>query len=227
MKKETHNQSIKLIVEILGTFCIVFFGTGAIILNEQYGFLLNFGVSLTFGASVATSIIFFAKYSGAHFNPAVTLAMWYSGKIKIQTVLLFIVSQLCGAILASTILKMIFPQSENLGTTQPNGSYLQSWMLEYFMTLLLIVIILYLDYRNLKNYYLVGGIIGVAIFVAAYWGGPISGASLNPARSLGPAIISNHFNYLFLYLLAPTLGALTAVYLCKKTSSNCCKNSCC
>lgn len=196
----------KSILEFIGTFVLVFIGTGAIILNEQtLGGVTHFGVSMAFGVAVFAMIFAFGKISGAHINPAVTIAMFMNGKIKLQESVSYIISQLSGAIVASIFLALIFNSSGNLGATLPSGTALESFYLEIILTYLLVQVIFVLINKGATNMS-IAIIVGFVVFLEAFIAGPITGASMNPARSVGPALVSGNMSSLSVYIYAPIIG---------------------
>ena len=206
----------KLIAEFLGTFALVFAGTGAIVINEvSGGAITHVGVALTFGLIVLTMIYTLGDISGAHINPAVTLGFFAARRFPAKTVLPYIMSQCAGAIVASLILHVLFPASALLGATIPTGPQLQSFMLEIILTGLLMFVILGVSAGAREKGITAGIVVGSVIALEAIFAGPIWGASMNPARSLGPAVVSMHLQSLWIYLLAPTVGTGIGVIACR------------
>lgn len=206
----------KYCAEILGTFGLVFAGTGAIIINEaSHGAITHVGIALTFGLVVLAMIYAFGDISGAHLNPAVTLGFWAARRLPGSAVLPYITSQLLGAILASVLLRLLFPQSKLLGATLPVGSDLQSFVLEIVLTFLLMLTILSVSTGAKEKGITAGIAVGSVIALEALFAGPICGASMNPARSLAPALVSFHLEHLWLYLMAPVSGAVLAMFACR------------
>lgn len=204
------------LAELLGTFAIVFFGTGAIIINQQSGGVITHaGIAATFGLVVMVMIYALGSISGAHLNPAVSIAFAVAGKFKVSQLGPYIVSQLVGGILASLTLKGLFPTSNLLGATFPSGSILQSFILELILTFFLMLVILNVATGSKEQGTFAGLAIGSLVGLEAMIAGPISGASMNPARSLAPALASGHLQSLWLYLLAPIAGALFSVLIWK------------
>jgi aquaporin Z len=213
----------KLFAEFLGTFFLVFAGTGAIIVNEiSGGSLSHVGVSLTFGLVILVMIYSLGETSGAHFNPAVSLGFCAARRMAIREGLAYMASQCIGALAASLTLHFLFPVSSTLGTTFPTGGVFPAWTLEFFMTALLMFVILSVSIGPKEKGITAGIAIGGTIALEALFGGPISGASMNPARSLAPALISGHLQGLWVYLTAPILGALLSVILCRCTQAQGC-----
>jgi aquaporin NIP len=206
----------KLLAEFLGTFALVFAGAGAIVINEvSHGAITHVGIALTFGLIILAMIYTFGEISGAHFNPAVTTGFFLAGRFPGNSVLPYLLTQTAGAISASLLLKFLFPQNKTLGTTLPAGSDAQSFILELILTFLLMLVILRVSTGAKEKGITAGIVVGSVIALEAMFAGPICGASMNPARSLGPAIISNHLEHLWIYLAATTLGATLAVPVSK------------
>ncbi|MBN8679207.1 MAG: aquaporin [Chitinophagales bacterium] len=202
----------KYFAETLGTFALVFCGTGAIIINqESNGVITHVGVAITFGLVVMSMIYAMGEVSGAHLNPAVTLAFWVAGRFPMRSIVPFVGSQIIGAFAASGLLYFLFPTHGTLGATLPTGSAIQSFVLEIVLTFLLMLVILQVSQGSKETGWFAGLAIGGVVLLEAMFAGPICGASMNPARSLAPALISGHLESLWVYLLAPILGAFLAV----------------
>lgn len=207
----------------MGTYIMVFAGTGAIIVNDVYGSVSHLGIGLTFGLVVMAVIYSIGSISGAHINPAVSIAFWVSKRFSGKEVLPYIVSQFLGAILASLTLSFMFPQHELLGATLPAGSWEQSFVMEFILTFILMFVILLMSEGSKEVGVMTGFAVGMVVAFEAIFAGPVSGASMNPARSLAPALVSGHFTHLWLYILATTLGACSSVFavrLIKDSSSD-------
>ena len=221
------NQWKNFFAESLGTFGLVFAGTGAIVINETSGGVItHVGVALTFGLVVLAMIYNFGDISGAHLNPAVTLGFWAARRLVGHDVLPYIVSQMIGAIGASALLHFLFPQNLSLGATMPAGSEVQSFVLETVLTFFLMLTILNVSTGAKEKGITAGIAIGAVIALEAMFAGPISGASMNPARSFAPALVSGHFTHLWIYLVAPPLGACAAVFACRCVREKGCCTGC-
>ncbi len=202
----------KYVAEVLGTFAIVFCGTGAIIINQQTnGAITHVGVAITFGLIVMAMIYALGNISGAHLNPAVTIAFTLAKKFEVKQVALYIISQLAGAFLASLVLKYLFPTNEFLSATLPSGTALQSFILELILTFFLMLVIINVATGSKEQGMFAGLAIGSTVLLEAMFAGPICGASMNPARSIAPAIISGHTECLWVYISATVLGAALAI----------------
>jgi aquaporin NIP len=190
-----------LFADFFGTLGLVFAGTGAIVINNDSGGMVSHvGIALTFGLVVLAMIYAIGDVSGAHINPAVTIGFWIAGRFPLAKVPPYILVQCSAALCASLLLKFLYPADPHLGATLPAGSSSQSFIIEVFLTLMLMVVVLCVS----------------------------TGASMNPARSLGPALASGHLEHLWLYLAAPTLGAILAFPVCRiMRGKNCCQGCCC
>jgi len=214
----------KYAAEMLGTFGLVFAGTGAIIIDQiTGGSITHVGVALTFGMIVLVMIYTFGDISGAHLNPAVTIGFWASRLLPGREVPAYVVSQIIGALLASGILRVLFPENKLLGATMPAGSERQSFILEFILTFFLMLTILNVSTGAKEKGITAGIAVGCMIGLEAMFAGPICGASMNPARSLAPALVSGHLEHLWLYLAAPVLGAVSAKFACQCVrETDCC-----
>lgn len=202
----------KYIAELIGTFALIFCGTGAIIIDQQTnGQIGHIGVAITFGLIVTAMIYAFGDKSGAHFNPAVTIAFSLAKLFPKKEILPYIASQIIGAFIASAILKLLFPTNLHLGATIPAGSNFQSFVLEIVLTFILMLTILFTSQGSKETGTMAGLAIGSVVLLEAMFAGPICGASMNPVRSLSPAIVSGNITALWIYLLAPVTGASVAV----------------
>ncbi|MGH7492739.1 MAG: MIP/aquaporin family protein [bacterium] len=203
----------KYIAELIGTFALVFCGTGAIVINEvTAGMVSHVGIALTFGLIVLAMIYAVGDISGAHLNPAVTCGFWLAGYLPAREIFPFVGSQILGAILASAVLKGLFPISANLGATLPAGTALQSFVLEIILTFFLMFVIINVSTGAKEKGITAGFAVGAVVALEALFAGPITGASMNPARSLAPALFSGNFSALWVYLAAPFIGASLGVW---------------
>lgn len=206
-------QSLRAyLAECLGTFALVFCGTGAIVINQETaGVVSHTGIAITFGLIVSAMIYTFGSVSGAHLNPAVTLALWVARVFPGAKILPYVLGQMAGAFAASGLLHVLFPQNTSLGATLPSGSVMQSFVLEWVLSFMLMLVILRVAVQKQPFEQLAGLIIGGVVLLEALFAGPVCGASMNPVRSLSPAVVSGHTEFLWLYLVAPTMGMLMAV----------------
>jgi aquaporin NIP len=203
----------KYYAEVIGTFALVFCGTGAIIINEETsGVVSHVGVAFTFGLIVMVMIYALGPISGAHLNPAVTIAFTVAKRFPANQILPYVASQSIGAFLASGMLRVLFSTNELLGSTLPRGTALQSFMLESILTFFLMLVIIQVATGSKEQGMFAGLAIGSTVLLEAMFAGPICGASMNPVRSFSPAIVSGHLEHLWIYLLAPTLGAVLAIF---------------
>jgi aquaporin NIP len=206
----------RLAAEILGTFCLVFAGTGAIVIDEtKGGAVSHVGVALTFGLIVLAMIYALGDVSGCHLNPAVTLGFFVARRFEGRWVLPYVLCQSVGAIAASGVLRLMFPDNPTLGATIPSGPATQSFVLEFLLTFILMFVILSVSTGSKEKGVLAGVAVGSVIALEALFAGPISGASMNPVRSFAPALVAWRLDYLWVYLTAPCLGAAAGVTACR------------
>lgn len=205
----------KYLAELIGTFALVFCGTGAIIINDVTGgTVTHAGIAITFGLIVMSMIYAIGDISGAHINPAVSFAFWTQGKLPLLEFLKYMLSQLAGAFLASGILLLLFPDSKLLGSTLPAaGNDLQSFILEIILSFFLLFVIALVATESKEKGIVAGIAIASIVLLEAMFAGPISGASMNPARSLAPAILSGNIQSLWVYMTAPFIGAYLGISL--------------
>ena len=218
----------KYIAELIGTFTLVFCGCGAIVTNEfSQGTVTHSGIALTFGLVIMSLIYALGDISGAHFNPAVTIAFTYAKKFPLKEVPKYILAQCIGAIIAAALLLLLFPENEFLGTTLPKIDVWRVFLFEVILTFFLMMVIINVSTGSKESGIMAGIAIGGVVWFEAQFAGPITGASMNPARSIGPALVSGHLEYLWLYILAPIVGAILAVMSCKLVKDDqCCQEGC-
>ena len=213
----------KLVAEFIGTFALVFAGTGAIVINDvTTGGISHVGIALTFGLVVLAMIYAVGDISGAHLNPAVTGAFWVAGRFSASRVVPYIISQCLGALAASGVLRFLFPEHPTLGATLPAGSDSQSFVLEFILTFILMFVILNVSTGAKEKGITAGIAVGAVIALEAMFAGKICGASMNPARSIAPVLVTGKFDHLWIYLVAPVTGAACAVIACR-----CCQDATC
>jgi aquaporin NIP len=202
-----------LLAEFIGTFGLVFAGTGAVVFNQMTGAITHVGIAIVFGLVVTALIYTFGHTSGAHFNPAVTLGFAAIGDFDWRRVPGYMAAQLAGASAASAVLRFTFGPVGNLGATLPATAPSHSLVLEFILTFLLMTVIMgaAVDGRAVRGF--AGLAIGATVGLEAMFGGPISGASMNPARSFGPVLLSGAWQHHWIYWVAPILGAVAAAFV--------------
>lgn len=210
----------RYVAEFSASFLMIFLGTGSMVLSDQTdGWFTHLDVSLSWGVAVGLGIFLFGRYSGAHMNPAVTVSLTLLKVHPKQQLLPFLGLQFGGGIAASLLLAFLAPEHEFLGSSLPSGSVMQSFYIEFLLTFALMAVVLMSGWFKKGAILLIPLAIGGTVFLEAYFAGPTTGASMNPARSLAPAIVSGHTEHLWMYLISTTLGAVSASglwYLWKK-----------
>lgn len=202
----------KILAEYLATFMLLFVGTGVVIVNQQTNGVVGLqGIATVWGFIIIALIYAFGDVSGTHINPAVTVAFALDKRFEWKDVPAFLVAQFAGAISASLLLKFLFPDNQTLGITRPVGSISQSFVLEVVMMFILMMVILRVSTGAKEKGITAGIAIGGTVWLLVLFGGPISGTSLNPARSFAPALVTLNFESLWIYLTAPVLGSVSAV----------------
>lgn len=200
------------VAELIGTFALIFCGTGAVIIDQQSGgAVTHVGVAITFGLIVMSMIYSLGSISGAHLNPAVSIAFTVAKRFPVKRLPGYIASQLAGALMASFTLKFLFPGNAFLGATIPAGPDMQSFILELILSFFLMLVIFNVAEGSKEQGMFAGLAIGGVVALEALFAGPICGASMNPARSLAPAIASGHLEHIWIYILAPVGGAVLAI----------------
>lgn len=193
--------------EFVGTYSLVTAGCGAIMVNTTTEALGHAGIAATFGLIIMVMIAATGHISGAHFNPSVTIAFALTRHFPWRDVPFYIAGQVAGAVLGALTLRFIIGDVADLGVTLPAGSVAQSFGLEIVLTafLMFVIIAVATDTRAVGETAAIA--IGATVALDALWGGPISGASMNPARSLGPALVAGIWTHQWLYIVAPIIGA--------------------
>ena len=204
----------KSLAEAIGTFTIVFAGCGSLMIHERFpGSISPSVIPVIFGLAVAIMIYALGHISGAHFNPAVTLAFAATRHFPLQEVIFYWFSQILGALLASGLLFLILPQGHFYGATQPVLAVIPSLGWECVLTFFLMFVIMAVATDTRAVGTMAGAAIGSTVMLGAWIGGPLTGASMNPARSLAPALFEGKMNILWIYILGPVVGALLAAFL--------------
>jgi len=207
------NQSIFL-AELISTFVLIFCGTGSIVFNQLSGgdSIGHIGVSITTGLTVTAMIYSLGSISGAHMNPIVTLALYLSKELPAKSIVLYVSAQAIGAFLASGLLHALFPEATTLGETLPSISDMKAFLLEVILSCILVLVVLSFTSKSNENKGFAGLVIGLVVLFEILFAGPICGASMNPIRSLAPALVSGKLTHQWVYLTAPFVGALVAVF---------------
>lgn len=202
----------KYISEFIGTFILVFAGTGAIVINDfSGGAITHPGIAIVFGLVVMAMIYSLGDLSGAHLNPAVTIAFLSRKEISPRDSLGYITFQLLGGVSSSFLLKSIFPENTTLGMTLPSISPGGAFIFEVLLTFILMFVILHVATGAKEKGFMAGVAIGGTVSLEAMFAGPVTGASMNPARSIAPALAAGDLTHLWIYIIAPVAGALLAV----------------
>lgn len=198
----------RFVAELLGTYGLVLASTGAVMIDAlSNGGVTPFGVNAAPGLAVAAMIYAFGGISGAHINPAVTVAFVISGQIPWKTALCYLPAQISGACLASATLYFLLGPTAEMGAILPAGSLSQSLGMEIVLTFFLMVVIMSVSTDAKVAGTLAAIAIGLTVGMAVIFAGPVSGASMNPARSFAPALIANNWHGHWLYWLGPLVGA--------------------
>ena len=200
------------IAEMIGTFALVFAGCGAIVVQAQSGALGHVGVCLTFGLVITAMIFATGHLSGAHFNPSVTIAFAAIGSLPWRSVPAYISSQLLAALAAALLIHTTIGTEAGLGATTHELATGSAFAVEVVLTFFLMFVITAVatDGRVKGSHAAIP--IGATVALCALMGGPLTGASMNPARSLGPALISGTLEGQWLYVVAPLVGALLGAF---------------
>ena len=217
--------SHRLGAEFVGTFALVLVGCGAIVVDSHTGGAVTQpGVALAFGLVVMVAIYALGDVSGAHINPAVSLGFWLSGSLQSREAVGYLLAQCGGAVAASWLLRIVFPLHETLGATLPEIGPGPAWLVEIAITFLLVFVVFQVVSAGPALARVGGFVIGATVGLAAFYAGPLTGASMNPARSLGPALVSGAVAHFWIYWTAPFVGAALAFYGCRLLRGpDCCR----
>ncbi|KAK7302999.1 hypothetical protein RJT34_13898 [Clitoria ternatea] len=204
----------KLVAEVVGTYLMIFSGCAAVVVNLNNNNIVTLpGVATVWGLTVMVLAYTLGHISGAHFNPAVTLAHASTKRFPLKQIPMYIVAQVIGSTLATGSLRLIFRGANDHFTgTLPAGSNLQACIFEFIITFYLMFVIsgIATDSRAIGE--LAGLAVGSTVLLNVLFAGPVTGASMNPARSLGPAIVHNHYKGLWIYIVSPIVGAVAGTW---------------
>jgi aquaporin Z len=199
--------------EMFVTFQMIFIGTGSIVASEIYPELIGpFGIAVCFGLTIYVGIMLFGRISNAHMNPAPTVLYFLCGKINSKITLTLIVAQTIGAFIASFLIYLVSPFDSTLGATLPSVNLGLAWGIEFSFTSILLTAACLLNQTSVPKF---GIVLGTLAFLCTWIAFPLTGASMNPIRSIAPAILSGHLEHLWIYITAP-LSAAGFVYFLNK-----------
>lgn len=219
----------KYLAEAIGTFVLLFAGCGSIIISDLYpNTITHGGISMAFGTAVLVMIYAVGNVSGAHFNPAVTIGFCFAKKMDKKEALMYILFQLIGAILSMILINYLFEPVSVFGVTVPSVSVFKAFLIEILLTFILMTVILNVSTGYKEKGIMAGVAVGTTVFILALIGGPLTGASMNPARTIAPALIAFDFSHIWLYIVGPIIGAILASPMCKLVQGeNCCEGESC
>ena len=209
-----HRLYQKCLAEFIGTYALVFFGCGSIMAAERFASATPaFGIPLMFGAVVAVMIYTVGHISGAHFNPAVTLAFAVTRHFPIRQVVPYWLTQFLGALIAIGTLSVLMPPGHSYGATIPSGSVGVTFAWEVILSAFLMLVVIAVATDTRAEGVMAGIAIGTIVALCAFLGGPMSGASMNPARSLAPALLQGTMGTVWIYFVAPCVGTVLGAFL--------------
>ncbi|KAK7247212.1 hypothetical protein RIF29_42089 [Crotalaria pallida] len=205
----------KLVAEVLGTYFLIFAGCFSVVVNKNNDNVVTLpGISIVWGLAVMVLVYSVGHISGAHFNPAVTIAFATTGRFPWKQVPAYVSAHVLGSTLASGTLRLIFMGKEDqFAGTLPQGSNLQAFVVEFIITFYLMFIISGVATDNRAIGELAGIAVGATVLLNVIFAGPITGASMNPARSIGPAFVHHEYRGIWVYLVAPVMGAVAGAWV--------------
>ncbi|KAK8556079.1 hypothetical protein V6N13_070148 [Hibiscus sabdariffa] len=210
------NPARAILAEMLGTFILMFCISGIIASTKQTGggeALLEYAI--TAGLTIVVLIFSIGSISGAHVNPALTIAIAAFGYFPWSKVPLYILAQILGSVLATLMGEFIYGIESDLMLTQPIQGSQSAFMVELISTFIVVFVVAAVTQQSESVGQVSGLVIGIAIGLAVLISGPVSGGSLNPSRSIGPAIVSRNFENIWIYLTAPIIGAVLGALMYK------------
>lgn len=223
MASQESNIRQLVTAEAIGTFLLVFAGCGAIVVNDLYGGALgHVGVNAVFGLVVMAVIYSLGNVSGAHINPAVTIGFYFAGRISAAQIPTYVIAQFFGAAGAGLMLLLLFPDHGNFGATIPAIDTGRAFLLEVVISFCLMFVILNVSTGHQEKGVMAGAAIGGTVTLFALFAGPVTGASMNPARSFGPMVAGLSFDSLWLYFIAPIVGMCLTSPFCRLIQGNDC-----
>ncbi|XP_074565082.1 aquaporin NIP1-1-like [Curcuma longa] len=203
----------KVLAEIFGTYFLIFAGCASVTVNLSKGMITFPGVCVVWGLAVTVMIYSVGHISGAHLNPAVTIAFASCRRFPWKQVPSYVFAQLLAATLASGTLRLMFGgRLEHFPGTTPTGSAVQSLVIEFITSFYLMFVISSVATDNRAIGELAGLAVGATILLNVFISGPISGASMNPARTLGPALVANHWPGIWIYIVGPVCGTIAGAW---------------
>ncbi|MQF82619.1 MIP family channel protein [SAR202 cluster bacterium AD-802-E10_MRT_200m] len=210
-----NSLTLRFLAETIGTFGLVFFAAGSVMVDSiAQGILTLIGLALCSGLAVMTMIYTFGPISGAHINPAVTFGFALTGRLPWKDAGVYVIAQITGAVIAALLLRATFGLVADVGGHAPSGSPIQSFVLEISLTFFLMAVIIATTVNHRQFGSLAGLVIGGTVALCIVMGGPISGGSMNPARSFGPALVAWNWGSHWVYWIGPLVGSSLGGILC-------------